>query len=119
MPRPPGLVVLAFACIVAGCSKSEPTAPADSAGGSNTALSVDVTMPGTSFQPNRIDLAQGGTIRFIFSALAHDVRFSGAGSPADIPVTTNATITRTFAAKGSYSFLCSLHANMTGTVVVH
>ncbi|MBA4070378.1 MAG: hypothetical protein C0497_00850 [Gemmatimonas sp.] len=119
MPRPPVLAVLAFACLAAGCKASEPTEPSRSSGGSSTALSVDVTMPGTSFRPNRIDIAQGGVLRFVFSALPHDVRFSGASAPADIAVTSNATVTRTFPAKGTYSFLCSLHANMSGTVVVH
>ncbi len=119
MGRPPGSCVLAFIVFTASCSTSEPTAPADTSGGSATALSVDVTMPGTRFLPNRIDLAQGGVVRFVFSALPHDVRFSGGATPADIPVTSNATVSRSFAARGTFNFLCSLHANMSGTVVVH
>jgi plastocyanin len=113
---------LCFALIAGACSGSESTAPTntDTFGGSATATSVDVTMPGLVYTPNRIDIAQGGTVRFIFAALAHDVRFNGAtGVPADIQVTANATVSRTFATKGAFPFLCTLHANMTGTVTVH
>lgn len=77
-------------------------------------------MPGVTFIPNKIDIAQGGTIRFVFAAVAHDVRFNGhPAAPQDIQVTTNATVNRVFATKGTIPFLCTLHANMTATVVVH
>ena len=83
-------------------------------------MSVDVTMPAVKYTPNRIDIAMGGTIRFVFSTVAHDVRFNGtAGAPADIPVRTNETVNRTFSARGTFPFLCTLHDNMTGAVVVH
>lgn len=120
MIRRLGLLALATVVLTAGCSSSEATAPTDTFGGSATALSVDVAMPGTAFTPNHIDLAQGGEVRFVFSALQHDVRFNGGSSaPADIPVSSNATVSRTFAAKGTFTFLCTLHANMSGTVIVH
>jgi plastocyanin len=120
MPRPRRLIALAAALLAAGCSGSSPTAPADTFGGSATALSVDVTMPGTAFNPNHIDIAKGGVVRFIFAALEHDVRFGGnASAPSDILVTSNATVTRTFANAGTFTFLCTLHANMSGVVVVH
>lgn len=114
--------VLCAAFIVGGCSANESTSPStrDTFGGSATATSVDVSMPGLVYTPNRIDIAQGGTVRFIFAAVAHDVRFNGAaGAPADVQVTVNATVSRTFTTKGAFPFLCTLHDNMTGTVTVH
>ncbi len=116
------LTALCAALVVGGCSGGESTAPTntDTFGGSATATSVDVLMPGLVYTPNRVDIAQGGTVRFVFAALAHDVRFnSSTGAPADVQVTANATVSRTFATKGSFPFLCTLHANMTGTVTVH
>jgi plastocyanin len=121
-------VVLAL--LIAGCGSKSSTAPGttgttgttsqDTNGGSATATSVDVTMPGERYIPNHIDIAKGGIVRFIFSAIAHDVRFNGAtGAPGDILATTDATVSRTFATSGTYAFVCTLHANMTGTVVVH
>lgn len=77
-------------------------------------------MPAVKYTPNRIDIALGGTVRFVFGAVAHDVRFNGTpGAPTDIPVRTNETVSRTFSARGTFPFLCTLHDNMTGAVVVH
>ncbi len=114
---------IAFLLLAAvfGCS-SEPTTsgPADTFGGSPTALLVDVNMPGLVYIPNNIDVAQGGVLRFVFTAVPHDVRFNGAANaPQDILATSNVVVTRTFPAKGTFAFLCTLHANMTGKVVVH
>jgi plastocyanin len=48
------------------------------------------------------------------------VRFNGNSSaPTDILVSSNTTISRTFANTGTFAFLCTLHANMIGTVTVH
>lgn len=89
-------------------------------GGSATATLVVVNMPGTTFNPNNIDIAQNGVVQFVFADVTHDVRFNGAaGAPADILATQNVTVNRTFATKGTFPFVCTLHANMTGTVVVH
>ena len=82
-------------------------------------LSATVNMPGTVFSPTSVDIAQGGSVSFVFPALAHNVLFSTTGSPADIPITSNATIARTFANKGSFNYLCSIHSGMIGVVVVH
>jgi plastocyanin len=123
MPLLRSAALIAVAVFTLGCSsKSDLTAPAstDTFGGSASATSVDVTMPSVVYTPNRIDIAKGGTVRFIFAALAHDVRFNGnTSAPADILVSSNTTISRTFANAGTFAFLCTLHANMSGTVTVH
>lgn len=130
MPVKNALCLVAIVLTVASCGgggdkSSGPTGPTgnsnpDTFGGSATATLVDVNMPGLVYSPNRIDLAQGGTVRFIFTAVAHDVRFNGAtGAPADIQVESNTTVSRTFANKGTFNFLCTLHSGMTGTVTVH
>jgi plastocyanin len=127
MPVPNALCLVAIVLTVASCGgggdkSTGPTANSnpDTFGGSATATLVDVNMPGLVYNPNRISIAQGGTVRFIFTAVAHDVRFNGAaGAPADIQVVSNQTVTRTFANKGTFDFVCTLHAGMTGAVTVH
>jgi plastocyanin len=119
------MAVASFAGACGGGGSDKSTGPTggsntNTTGGSATATLVDVNMPGVVYAPNLIDIAQGGTVRFVFTAVAHDVRFNGAaGAPADVGVTTNLTVSRTFATKGSFAFLCTLHANMTGVVTVH
>jgi plastocyanin len=129
MPVTKVLYLVAVALTVASCGGGgdKSTGPTGNSntntntfGGSATATLVDVNMPGLVYNPNNISVAQGGTVRFIFTAVAHDVRFNGAtGAPADIEVVSNVTVSRTFANKGTFNFLCTLHAGMTGVVTVH
>jgi plastocyanin len=82
-------------------------------------LSATVNMPGNVFSPTTADIAQGGSISFVFPSVAHNVLFGTTGAPQDIPITSNATIARTFATKGTFNYSCSVHPGMIGTVVVH
>jgi plastocyanin len=112
---------LAAAAVVMSCS-SGATAPAvvNTFGGSETALAVTVDMPGNTYAPNNIDIAAGGTVTFVFPITPHDVRFGGnTSAPADILATMNVTVARTFTVKGTFAFVCTIHDNMSGKVVVH
>ena len=63
---------------------------------------------------------KGGTVRFVFPPLPHNVIFSRTpGEPADIDVRTDTTISRTFSAAGTFPYFCTLHLGMQGVVVVH
>jgi plastocyanin len=81
---------------------------------------VDVSMPGLTFSPADIVLKQGGTVRFIFPAMDHNVIFTAgqAGAPANINILSNQTVSRTFNTVGVYKYDCTLHNGMVGTVVV-
>ncbi len=80
---------------------------------------VTVNMPGTTFSPAVFDIAVGGTVSFVFPALAHNVVFGGAaGAPQDIGIVSNTTVTRTFNTKGTYNFSCTVHPGMNGTANV-
>lgn len=73
-----------------------------------------------SFSPSPVDISLGGTVTWNFSGPNdHNVNFSGTGAPANIPNTSNSSVTRTFTTAGSFNYNCSLHAGMTGTVIVH
>jgi plastocyanin len=111
-------VATAAACGGGGASATGP--PPETFGGSPTALSVDVTMPNNLYLPSHIDIQQGGAVRFFFPALPHNVVFDRkAGAPADIDVTTDTTISRTFSTAGNFTYFCTIHFNMMGVVVVH
>ena len=83
-------------------------------------LTQDIDMPGLSFSPLQADIAQGGVVRFNFPALAHNVIFGGAtGAPADIGVSSSTTVSRTFLAKGTFNYTCTIHPGMSGVIIVH
>lgn len=86
----------------------------------NAPTTADVVMPGLTFSPVETIVKQGGTVRFIFPALAHNVIWDPrlAGSPTDINTTSDVTVTRTFPAVGVFPFKCTLHPGMDGTVIV-
>ena len=83
-------------------------------------LTQDIDMPGLSFSPLQSDIAQGGVVRFNFPALQHNVVFNAAtGAPANIPVSSSTTISRTFNAKGTFNYTCTLHSGMSAVIIVH
>lgn len=86
----------------------------------NAPTTADVFMPGLTFSPFETVVKQGGTVRFIFPALVHNVIWDRrlAGSPADINITSNVTVARTFPTAGVFHFTCTLHPGMDGTVIV-
>ncbi|MEO7998731.1 MAG: Ig-like domain-containing protein [Gemmatimonadaceae bacterium] len=83
-------------------------------------LSVDVSMPGLTFSPADVVVKVGGTVRYIFPNLDHNVVWSPriTGSPTDINILSNQTVTRTFPTAGVFPYICTLHNGMVGTVVV-
>jgi plastocyanin len=116
----PRLGIIAATLTAVACGSSTAPGQAETFGGSATALAVTVTMPGELFSPNHVDIAQGGVVTFTFPSVQHDVRFGGnASAPADILTSSNTSVNRTFTNKGTFGFICTLHANMTGTVIVH
>lgn len=86
----------------------------------NAPTSADVVMPGLTFSPVETIVKQGGTVRFVFPALAHNVIWDPrlAGSPADINITSSVSVARTFPTVGVFPYKCTLHPGMDGTVIV-
>ena len=74
---------------------------------------------GSSFNPSQVDITVGGTVTWNFSA-EHNVTFAGAtGAPANIGNTSSGSAARTFTTAGSFTYNCTLHAGMSGAVIVH
>ena len=86
----------------------------------NAPLVADVAMAPQLFIPSDIAIKLGGTVRFQFTPIDHNVIWSPrlAGSPSDILVTTNALVARTFGTVGVYPFDCTVHPGMSGRVIV-
>jgi plastocyanin len=105
---------IALALTVPACSDDEPTGPP--AGDNEVAAT-----PQLAFSPQTLQIAAGETVTWVFGSVAHNVNFAqtAAGRPADIAgQNANTSVPRTFAAAGTFPYVCTLHPGMSGTIVV-
>ena len=101
----------------AGYGPTTPTTPSN-----NPAPSAPNTVnanPGLAFNPALLTVTAGTTVTFAFGDTAHTVTFKTAGSPANIPATSDASVSVLFPTAGTYNYQCSIHPYMTGTIQVN
>ena len=102
-----------------GGQTSAPVAIVVTATGAAPATQSVAAPPGTAFSPTCVELAPGGTVTWTFGAELHNVQFSGPQpTGGHIASTSSTTASRTFPNAGNYEYACTLHAGMTGRVVV-
>lgn len=78
---------------------------------------VPVAIQDFSFGPQEITTTVGGSVTWANGgATAHTVTFDGGPDCGNVAV--GATVTRTFDAAGTFSYICTIHPTMTGSVVV-
>ncbi len=72
------------------------------------------------FSPSAVTIVRGGTVTWTFGSVAHNVIFNQTtGAPTNVPIVSSTTESRTFISDGTFPYVCTLHAGMTGTVQVH
>jgi plastocyanin len=79
-----------------------------------TAPTRTITQSGFAFTPTNLSISVGQTVSFVVNA-SHDVTWRNGDPGRDA---TGAPYARTFSNAGTYSFYCSLHPEMTGTITV-
>src|SRR5262245_47711613 len=101
--------------VVVGRSSGESATSGGGGGGAAPATST-VRMAGRSFSPAAVTIAAGGRVSF---ANDDDRAHTATGSGFDTGVLeAGARSTQTFPTAGTFSFLCSIHPGMRGTVTV-
>ena len=72
------------------------------------------------FTPKNVAIARGGSVTWTFGVLEHTVTFTNtAGAPASISSGGySAAVSRTFGSAGNFAYTCTIHAGMSGQVVV-
>jgi plastocyanin len=118
-----GVTAAAFLVALVACGDDDdPAGPGNGNGNDDPVASATVTASSSSFtfSPSAVNLQQNGTVTWNFGTLEHNVVFqSQTGAPANIPVTTNSSVQRTFGTTGSFPYSCTVHPGMNGTIHVH
>lgn len=82
------------------------------------ARTVNASIAGFAFQPGSITINKGDTIIWTNNdSVAHTVT-ADSGSFASGMLSTGQTFSKTFSVPGTYSYYCSPHPSMRGTVIV-
>jgi len=81
---------------------------------------AEVFTPGNTFSPFSTVIALGASVKWNITGVPHNVIFSRAvaGAPANINLVSNTVVTRTFAARGTFPYDCTVHPGMAGQVIV-
>ncbi|MDH4347298.1 MAG: plastocyanin/azurin family copper-binding protein, partial [Gemmatimonadota bacterium] len=85
------------------------------------AAGATVTTPNLTFSPPTVTIQAGQTVTWQFSGATHNVTWLPGPVPTggDIPdQTVGSTVQRSFPTAGVYTYECTRHNNMTGSVVV-
>jgi plastocyanin len=114
------LLTSAAACGGGGSSYSSTTGPTTGGNQNPTPPANTVIASATLvFNPTSLSVATGTTVTFTFETVTHNITFTAAnGVPADVPNTADASVTRVFSTPGTFSYHCTIHPSMTGTVTV-
>ena len=111
------LNVFAFASLIAiaACGSDSTTGPS---GSSAPVLTNAVSVSDDRFTSPDIQVSPGTTVTWTWASNAsqHNVSFSDGTTSGNR--SANATFTRTFASAGTFSYSCTLHSGMNGTVTV-
>jgi plastocyanin len=118
-----GHLTLATALLSAGlvgCGSSGPGGGMTGPPGPSPQAATVAATAQLAFAPGTVTIAPGGAVTFAFGSVGHSVKFdTGPTLPSDITgVNANTSISRTFSTAGTYTFHCTIHPQMTGTVVV-
>lgn len=117
-----GLIGLAIAASCGGGGDGPTTPGTGGTGGTGgTTQPVQTTAVSVTdnvFSPNSIRVAPGATVTWTWAtgATLHNVTFASGASSQNIA--SGATFQRAFPAAGTFSYQCTLHPGMTGTVTV-
>ncbi|HEX2272325.1 MAG TPA: cupredoxin family copper-binding protein [Acidimicrobiales bacterium] len=117
MPRRLRLIALVvmIAAVLAACGTSDDDLRRTAAPATGTAAAT-VVIDDMAFSPETVEIPAGDTVAWVWrDSATHDVAFAdGAASPKQ----KSGSWQRTFSQPGTYDYVCTLHPNMRGTVVV-
>ena len=116
-------IVLMFAAACGSESPAAPTpAPSPAPSGSSSSVSIPAgasTLTTTAFSPDVADIQAGPTITWTNrDSVSHTSTSDGSGWNSG-SVAPGGQFAFTFQNAGTFSYHCTIHPNMIGTIVVH
>ena len=120
------LLALITACGGAGSAAASPATPTPAATAASPPASTadpiattNVVIRDFAFTPRTIQVKVGSTVTWTNQdGDAHTVDFKPSGGSTSPVLETGATFSRTFGSAGTFAYMCSIHPEMHGTVVV-
>ncbi len=113
-------VLVILACVTAGCYSSpapaSPATPAAPSGGGDS-----ISIRNFAFDPSTLTVKTGTAVTWVNNDGAPHTIVSDAASSAPFSsdtLSTGASYTFTFRAPGTYTYHCSIHPSMKGTIIV-
>ena len=111
---------------LSGCGGggSSATSPGGSSGGGGTTIGTPpantvFALPANQFNPTTLNVSANTSVTFTFFTTTHNVTFDlVTGRPVDIANSNGTSVARTFATQGTFTYNCTLHPGMSGSVVV-
>jgi plastocyanin len=80
---------------------------------------ADVQAPAFTYNPPVVDVAAGGSVTWTMAFVIHDVTFNEPNAPEDVPRSQSVSVSRAFPTPGVFTYRCTLHPKMAGSVRVH
>lgn len=86
--------------------------------GSTEQTPVEISVKNLAYTPNSVTVHTGQTVTWIFEdqGMPHDVVFAELGTKSDLQ--GSGTYSQTFDKAGTFTYTCTPHPNMTGTIIV-
>jgi plastocyanin len=108
IPRLVGSLALGVALVGAACGSN----------GGQSAAPSSVSMVDYAFNPASMTIAAGTTVTWTNGGTQDHTVTADDGSFDSGHVAVSSTFTHTFAAAGTFAYRCTIHEQMTGTIVV-
>jgi plastocyanin len=108
-----GLIGLAI-----GCGSSSPSSPSGNAGTPVSIVSGSSTLTTTAYSPNPVSISVGGTVTWTNNDATAHTATGDDGSFSSGSIAPGATFSRTFPTSGTFTYHCTIHPGMVGTVTV-
>lgn len=88
--------------------------PAGFIAAADAASTSTVKLKGVQFSPRSVSVKKGGKVKFVWAGGTHNLR----GPGVNVAPRSSGSRTVTFKKKGTFTFVCDLHQNMTTKVKV-